>query len=399
MESEMNQRTLSPFETLPQELLSSIIEDLRPHDLTSFLRVCKRFYHAGRPRLWHTLRSPDLPRSFRFAATTPGLCNLAAISDDIGVDAMGFAYVKKLVFKVGEMACTQGGPDRGLDRLSNILCDQLVAGKMELQHVELCWGDFSYASEGAIRLLNTLKEYQKLNLPRKPSIMTKMGHAYKRGTPSFPINHFALECITNLEIGFYMDDTLLMIEQAVHDIELLTNTLKGARFLQRLVIVGEGYAGGTECPISGLPQLEKLQDAVTDLKHLVELRISGYLFHPSFFLAPPENTKKVTIKQEISIAWWRKFAQCPFTGLEDLSIDTSHVGIESVALWASGDDEEITEVGNEDFQFLLGNLEIRGLKKFSTCADWYYRPDDFADLLRRKNPGLKEFTRVDGVYI
>lgn len=311
---------------------------------------------------------------------------------------MGFVHVKKVVFKEGDLMPEKGvgGTDPGLDGLSKILDEQLLAGKVQLQQVELCWEDIERASNGATNFLKTLKEYQKLNLPQRPSIVAKMADQYGglRRPFVFPIELFALECITDLELGFGGEQEEFGISMAriISDIELFTNTLKGTHSLQYLSIKWRESIGDTPSSVIKLPQLKGLQSAITDLKHLRGLSLSGYLFHPSFFIIPPENTKSLTIKQEVSIAWWRKFAQCPFMGLEDLTMETRHAGTELISEWLSSDEEEVRFYESaHEFEFLLGDLEIRGLKNFRTYSDYYYRPDDFSELLRRKNPGLQEW--------
>ncbi|KAF3169722.1 hypothetical protein TWF106_001500 [Orbilia oligospora] len=398
---------LAPLETLPQELLSNIIDHLEPNNRASFLRASKRLYHATHPHLWHTLKSNDSPRKRHAAARySRGLYKIAKIAEDIGIENMGFVHVKKVVFKEGDLTPEKSfaGTDPGLHKLSTILEERLAAGVIKLQQVELCWEDIARASTGATNLLETLKGYQKLTLPQKPSIIAKKmkDSGDPKGPIIFPIRAFALECITNLELAFggEQQEFGVLLEQTVNDIELFTDTLKGTTSLQYLSLEWRENIRDTPSLVIELPQLKELQSAITDLKQLRGLGLTGYLFHPSFLIIPPENTKKLTIKQEVSIAWWRKFAKHAFTGVEDLTMDTRHAGTELISDWLSGDEEEVRFFETaQEFTFLLGELAITGLKRLSTYTDYYYCPDDFLALLRQNNPGLQEFTRYDGLNI
>ncbi|KAK6340278.1 hypothetical protein TWF730_002042 [Orbilia blumenaviensis] len=393
---------LSPIETLPQELVSNIIEYLEPNNVAVLARVCKRLYQAARPHVWHTLRYANGPRKRpAFSRHTLGIFKLAKAADEIGVDALGFAYVKKLVLMPGDIV-TRPGLDPGLNTLLNILCDQLLEGKLKLQQVELCWGDIGpgiRTSNGATRLLKVLKEYQKLNLPKRPSIVTTFGYDFGSPTSSFigdfPFNSFALECITRLELGVGGRDTKVPLEQAIRDIELFTNILRGTHFLEYLLMTWREYIADSPHLILETPQLEELQEAITGLKYLRGLSTCGYLFHPSFFIIPPENVKVLGLEQEVSIGWWREFAQYPFTGIECLTLDTRHPStIISESEWLHGDEEEVIYYGNDDFNLLIGELAIRGLKRFRTYSDYFYRPDDLIELLRRNNPGVQEVVKT-----
>ncbi|KAK6496746.1 hypothetical protein TWF481_001734 [Arthrobotrys musiformis] len=398
---------LSPLESLPQELLSAIIVHFEPETKIAFLRTSKRLYHATRPHIWHTLKAPrtrsrkDNPTKY-----TTTLYKLANIAKEIGVENMGFGYVKKLVFRSGDVvrhSLMFGSSDPALEGLLGIVNELLVEGKMDLQEVELYWDDINCASGEAARFFNILKEYKKLNLPQKPSIGAKMTSYFptSKPLPSFPIGSLALECITKLQLGFpgYPNSEVELrstpvsrsTPDIVGDIELLTNTLRGTHYLRNLSLSWKDYVTDTPASVLELPQLKELQDAITDLKNLYSLTLSGYLFHPSFFVIPPENTKVLMIKQEVSIAWWRKFAEHPFTGLEALCVSTGHAGTASTSQWLSGDDEEMVFYGSPDFEFLLGSVGIKGLKRFGSYYEWYYRPDDFETLLRKQNPGLKDF--------
>ncbi|KAK6527365.1 hypothetical protein TWF281_010545 [Arthrobotrys megalospora] len=67
-------------------------------------------------------------------------------------------------------------------------------------------------------------------------------------------------------------------------------------------------------------ELQKLQTAFTNMQHLKTLILKSFLFHPSFFLTPPKSTKILKLEGEQSPSWWRKFAACPFIGVENLSV-------------------------------------------------------------------------------
>ncbi|KAK6517498.1 hypothetical protein TWF281_004150 [Arthrobotrys megalospora] len=105
MEPRIGQRSSPPIETLPPELLSEIISHVSREDLTPLLRVCRRFYDAAYPYIWRTIRY-DPPKGRRQSSRQyqDKLEKLVRITEDVGVDAMGFHHIKELIFQAGDLS-------------------------------------------------------------------------------------------------------------------------------------------------------------------------------------------------------------------------------------------------------------------------------------------------------
>ncbi|KAK6522682.1 hypothetical protein TWF281_002118 [Arthrobotrys megalospora] len=65
--------------------------------------------------------------------------------------------------------------------------------------------------------------------------------------------------------------------------------------------------------------LKGVQTAILGLHKLHTLTTRGKIFHPSFFIAPPINTRRVAYTGCISHSWIRQFQKCAFTNVTDLT--------------------------------------------------------------------------------
>ncbi|KAK6518209.1 hypothetical protein TWF506_005368 [Arthrobotrys conoides] len=127
-------------------------------------------------------------------------------------------------------------------------------------------------------------------------------------------------------------------------------------------------------------ELGELQAVFSGLKKLREISLEGYVFHPTFFLVPPANVKKLSIYGTMSPVWWEIFAAAPLTNVEDLSLTTR---------W--GQSSDIPHVQFEPVTdkeaFLIRDVACRGLKKLTIQnEDWM--PRDLEACILRRNPNL-----------
>lgn len=131
-----------------------------------------------------------------------------------------------------------------------------------------------------------------------------------------------------------------------------------------------------------LTEFEELQAAFTNMQRLESLALLDYLFHPSFFLIPPSTVKKLEYGGYLSRLWWRRFAEYPFPGVEDMHIRA----MESSKL------VQIPRFPNLDDLF-LEDVAITRLKNFTLgiCQGTNsYRPVDLGECILRKNTGLRQ---------
>ncbi|KAK6332618.1 hypothetical protein TWF730_004278 [Orbilia blumenaviensis] len=141
------------------------------------------------------------------------------------------------------------------------------------------------------------------------------------------------------------------------------------------------------------PHLTTLQTTILSLHSLKRLRIEGILFHPDFFLIPPKNVRVLIISQEVSKNWWITFSNTGLHNITSLTLDISTSYSSStptkvpseISIFPSEEEEE-------DKGFLLGKLEITGLKKFKVNG-YNPVPDDLYALVLRNNKGLNERSR------
>ncbi|KAK6357512.1 hypothetical protein TWF718_001821 [Orbilia javanica] len=380
--------------SLPQELFSDIVGLLSLNDRAILLRACKQLYHQTYPHLWRTIDSDiQAPSNTHWPSNTTlsfkKISKLAEITEKIGPDAMGFRYVKELRFGFNDFSSYSPWVKAGL---LDVIHDQLVSKKMELQKLKLNWEKCENCSDCVMNFLNTLKNYSEFDL-KPPSIIA----ARNSDTPNFPFGIFALECFTDLHIGLVSDRIDDDRTWPVKEIPIFTKVLSGTISLKRLRIEGKRFLRDSPYPIGELqPQLSELQAAITNLKQLKSLELSLMIFHPSFFITPPESVRKLSITQKVSIAWWRQFARCPFTNVEELRLYAHHVerGYNGApSTWWSSSDPEANQNDPGDFIFMLNNLAMRGLKRFTTDCKVYYCPEDLLDLVIQGNPGLDEIQR------
>ncbi|KAF3181455.1 hypothetical protein EYR41_004898 [Orbilia oligospora] len=135
-----------------------------------------------------------------------------------------------------------------------------------------------------------------------------------------------------------------------------------------------------EKPFLSFPEeRKKLQIAFSGMRKLVELKFYNLFFDPSFFVIPPENTRKLVIGIEMSDDWWRQFAKCQMPSIRELEIDI--VDHRSRLRQLSSD-------------FIIGDVTITGLEKLSViCGDEFIPPDLRECVARRNEAYLPQYIR------
>ncbi|KAF3155293.1 hypothetical protein TWF569_009818 [Orbilia oligospora] len=133
-------------------------------------------------------------------------------------------------------------------------------------------------------------------------------------------------------------------------------------------------------------KLKILQDVFESFKRLRVLTISGYFFHPSFFLVPPRNVKKLVVTGTLSSTWWRKLAACPLVGLETLEL---YICDASGSLYADIFPFLADELPTESLR--LEDVAVVSLKNF--VCDRNRKPLDMYQSFVRRNPMIDLCTK------
>ncbi|KAK6514350.1 hypothetical protein TWF506_008746 [Arthrobotrys conoides] len=393
--------------TLPPELLSNILTYLpQKHYTFPLLLTNKRLYHFTLPHFWKSLESSPQERHTYLNTTKPSKhpkFGLRRLGDDIqklynnniineGDDILGFRYLKHMILWPSDLE-TRWSP-WGDSGLFSVVSRQIAAGRVQLRAVEFIL--HREVSDEAYEFINTLKQYSK-TWPQRLKITIHI--PWSPHLVDFVTKNFRSEDITDLRV--HSDEDIAAggsgegLENAIDNIKRLTTLLQELPFLEVLDI--EGPVGWQEYfptviqPL--LPELSRLQNAVLGLKRVRILYISGSLFHPSFFLIPPENVRKLTITQEASWEWWRKFSHCQFSKLEELTLRPEAVW--NISEWASPGDIDTMADREKDFLYRMEHLGLTTLKNLK--ADRWASPNsvpvDFYDLVLANNPGLDEESR------
>ncbi|EGX50655.1 hypothetical protein AOL_s00075g81 [Orbilia oligospora ATCC 24927] len=390
------------LDTIPPELLSNILSHLpSKRDIFPLLLTSKRLYHITYPHIWKRLESNIHERSTSSLSHRYRKTGLRRLGDDITDqvynlnkdDILGFKYLKHIVFWAADLDAGSVWIDSGL---FGVVCGQIKAGRMRLRLLEVILERPEQVCHEAREFLSVLKEYSK-TWPQKLKI--RINIPWSDQFSEFIANNFRLEDITNLRLRSDVDipsDGVGedVVEKTIDNIKRLTN------LLQRLPSLKILYISGSENRCERVPtlvqpllsELSQLQDTILGLKRVQSLHIYGPLFHPSFFVTPPENVKKLTFTRCFSWEWWRQFSQCPFSEVEELElyVDTDWI----ISEWGSPDDIDM-RIQGQNFVYRMEHLELKSLKKFKTDR-WVrldFIPEGFFDIVVANNPGLDEESR------
>ncbi|KAF3159061.1 hypothetical protein TWF788_004017 [Orbilia oligospora] len=396
--------TKSPpsLHTLPPELLSNILSHLSSkRDIFPLLLTCKRLYHTAHPHLWKRLESNIQERntfSLSHRYRTRGLRRLGDdITDQIynlnKDDVLGFKYLKHIVLWAADLDAGSVWIDSGLFK---VVCGQIKAGKVRLRWLEVIFERPEQVCYEAHELLSVLKEHSK-SWPQ--TLKIRINIPWSDQFSELITNNFRLEDITNLRLRSDADipsDSVGedVIEETIDNIKRLTNLLQRLPFLEILYLEGpENTCDRVPTLIQPLlPELSQLQNTILGLKGVRSLHIYGPLFHPSFFVTPPQNVKKLTITRCFSWEWWRQFLQCPFSRVEELElcVDTDWI----ISEWGSLDYIDM-RIQGQKIGYTMETFKLKSLKKFKTDR-WIrseFIPEGFFDTVVANNPGLDEESR------
>ncbi|KAF3278450.1 hypothetical protein TWF970_004463 [Orbilia oligospora] len=126
-----------------------------------------------------------------------------------------------------------------------------------------------------------------------------------------------------------------------------------------------------EEPFSSFPEeRKKLQIAFLGMRKLVELKFYNLFFDPSFFVIPPESTRKLVIGIEMSDDWWRQFAKCQMPSIRELEIDIVHP------------QSHLHPLSSD---FTIEDVSVTGLEKVSVICGDEFIPSDLRECVAQRN--------------
>ncbi|KAF3169831.1 hypothetical protein TWF225_004676 [Orbilia oligospora] len=417
---------MTSLSNLIPELLDSILFYLRKRDILSLLRTCKYLHSVCLPYRWSrlTLYDTTTPNYDDFSIynepSKRRVWRLADTTDEFGVDALGYKYIKKIKILAPQttFSIESRTVKNGFQRL---LGDLIESGKINLREVALRDDNrHPIPPDVDFSLLHRIKKYSESKSPGEFSMALQtetLPPLLRTGALSLTVLT-KLRVIQHLQGGTFSEEwgefheslSIHIEDNIIDEIEALTQLLSGAVNLRELCIQPESlrYEPGS---IHSLAEpLKNLQTAFDGLKRLQKLVIgsvtyssdSAVFFHPSFFIAPPENCKTLQYGCTASIAWWRKFAAHPLPGVENLRLSLSQMTLISSQWIDDREDEEalqqIIPGGPINTQcrtkFHIGDVAVRGLKKFTFDPEYYLDqatdPIDLEACIYRRNKGLNE---------
>ncbi|KAK6520572.1 hypothetical protein TWF506_000825 [Arthrobotrys conoides] len=416
---------MSSLGNLIPELLNSILFYLPTNDILSLLRTNKYLHSVCLPYIWFklTLYDNSTPDDYEFSIYNPlikrRLWRLVETTDEFGVDALGYKFIKKLKILAPEV--TLSIENRTVENgFQKLLGDLIESGKISLREVSLRDSNrYPIPPDVSFGLLHQIKKYSESKSPSEFSMKVQT----EKLPPFVQTGALNPSVLTKLQLTLHLQSatfseaweryhgtlSIQVKDNILEEIEALTQLLSGAVNLKELWIQPEtnGYEPG---PISELTEpLQNLQTAFDGLKRLRQLTIgsdeystgSAIFFHPSFFVAPPENCKVLQYGSTVSIGWWRKFAAHPLTKVEDLTLCLSPMTLLSRRWIDAKEDEEALEPdlssqGQTDrkTKLYIGDVAVRGLKVFTVGTAYYENlvanPRDLEACIYRRNKGLDE---------
>ncbi|KAK6524545.1 hypothetical protein TWF281_011451 [Arthrobotrys megalospora] len=216
--------------------------------------------------------------------------------------------------------------------------------------------------------LNTIKQHSEKRTPKDFEL-----HLYMPIKESSAL--FDLCDLTKLTTLDLSGNEYSELEDAISKITVLTNLLNMLSTkaqLKHLCLHTFRYSGGADYMPKNInletlrEPLNSLQGVLSEITSLRSLEISDHIFHPSFLLLPPKNVTKLSYSGGMSPAWWKKFAEYPFTGVEQLHLACY----------------------NLPTKMKLGSVGISGLSRFTIEDARSAYPRDLIDLIVKKNTQL-----------
>ncbi|KAK6532782.1 hypothetical protein TWF281_006958 [Arthrobotrys megalospora] len=296
------------------EILFYIIRHISSKDTLNLGLTCKALLPACYRSLWTNLSL--VPSSNHYRKTWPGLQLLPKFKSeaykvvwDYWLNAPGLQYTKRVDFgRILNKDCKE----------SEILIQLLEVGKLDISCVDISITLEDVTAGDGLSAFQHLRKYAELKSLSefKIQLRSDVVHSFPELVDLTKVTKLALD----IPYSSSGDDNRWVAPNAStgEKIRELTSVLARAINLTYFSWKAKTPTG-KRCSISAISKdLEGLQAAFTNFKRLKSLKIEGYLFHPSFFVNPPNSVKNLVLNCITSAKWWQDFAACPLTGVRDL---------------------------------------------------------------------------------
>ncbi|KAK6360564.1 hypothetical protein TWF730_006703 [Orbilia blumenaviensis] len=329
-----NSKTPLNLTTLPQDILTHIVEYLRPCHANKLLTTCKTLYPTFQRQVWSALKFDGRYDEQREAG-------IVILIIKKGVDKSPLQFVRTR--RIGERFFTAESVLEKREFLQLILLGLLYSNEINLRHVELIMtglmtiemldynsGRSNYPEpplyETNHEYINLLKDLRKYSQKREAR-----GLVPRIGLRTNIVDHiphlFHLQAITQPTIEtpkcgsinkFWITRRTegpknSSIQQTADLFADLAN-LNMLSWKDNRDAAPDRLMNGTLSK-----ELAELQNIVTGMRKLRELRLEYAFFHPSLFLVPPENVKTLEVSK-MSKEWWYQFAECPLSSIRVLKV-------------------------------------------------------------------------------
>ncbi|KAF3289728.1 hypothetical protein TWF970_003488 [Orbilia oligospora] len=402
---------MATLSLLPVELIYCVTSYLDECEIVYFMRTSKHFYSVLRRRVWSTFTFHEYWRD-----VSNYLAKLADLTREVGTDVLGYHHIKKI--EVLTPRNSFGPSQSRKSGFHDILLGLIESGKIDLREIYIRgngingWPQIRYdeyddtgkCNSPSLVFLRRIKEYAQSKSIREFS----MNIATSNILSLVEADVVEFRLLTKLSVCMTLDfrrppeyettpGQSAHINQGDRYLATLpgvlnqTAELRELRFRANIGRCMEDGPGSIHDPKLAEP-LENLQTAIGNLKRLRVLKIGNdestdctseqIFFHPSFFMIPPETCEVVEYYATVSVAWWRKFASHHFSGVKQLKLNITPMGLEG-RWWVGGDSVDLR----------LYSVAVAGLKEFVVDArefsgadpDRHKYPRDLIDCVKRKN--------------
>ncbi|KAK6508397.1 hypothetical protein TWF506_010490 [Arthrobotrys conoides] len=388
--------------SLAPELLLNIISYLDPYDLANFIQTCRYIYNTCNGLLRQKVDALTLEFFTEFRHPVGGWGRYYSLRNSGLMFAVSFTIVD---VESGHQSSIYNTLS---EDLFEALKSQITKGNKRIINGKIQMSEEMLNSSRHIRrILLTLNAYSHFHPASEFSVTSLCAKFPLKDVPIlFDTRKLTKLCLTfrtalweyDYSKGFPNPNSepsqhAPPKKEVLQDILSLKDLLLKVSNLEVLSLRPQvSFIGIAEPLLVSPPALSQLKQAVEGLTKLHTLKISQYLFHPSFFLPVPETVKTLQYKKtdRLSQQWWCHFARAPLTNVENLSIGLESSGFLSGSSTNAGAGYKgfLKGIGKG---FTIGDVEIRSLKKF-TCqdADNLRLPRDLVECIKRKNQGLEE---------
>ncbi|KAK6496719.1 hypothetical protein TWF481_001707 [Arthrobotrys musiformis] len=388
------------------ELFYEILDHLDPKDTVSLLLTSKVFLPTCNQKLWSNLRL------YHTEDETDNESVCYKIVRTLRSNRSILENVRKLTLHRNSLMKDNGFLKSGLIGKIN---ESFASGHLDPSCVELSltgrmpynfnwYEDEDVYNTATARLLDRLNAHSErkpndfsliLWVPLTPNILPTWG---RLDTSRVTEMHVMMDRMAD-DIGDDSSYRAGNLEEYVPDVShtnfelssTLVQLLRGVPNLERLYIfTSRGYERVKRYyeDLGTSESLEEVQDAFSSLSKLHTLSIKGKFFHPSLFVAPPDSTRKVVYEGLLSDKWFKKFCQCRFVNVTDLTVNYMSVD------W----NKHETDWCQEDFQLSTTSVKDVAFTGLQKCKlEFVYDPEEYSDTLwrsiLRKNRDLNESSK------